>query len=109
MGDKKNDESTSSVNNTSSLTFSLMTRILSTAKFAVESFGGSGHFGMWQGEVLDVLFQQGLDIAIEEKKPDGVGEEDWKIINRFACGTIRSYLAREQKYPYTRETSANKL
>ena len=34
---------------------------------------------MWQGEVLDVLFQQGLDLAIEEKKPDVIGEEDWKI------------------------------
>ncbi|XP_015163237.1 uncharacterized protein [Solanum tuberosum] len=64
---------------------------------------------MWQGEVLDVLFQQGLDIAIEEKKLDSVGEEDWKTINCVACGTIRSYLAREQKYPYTKETSANKL
>ena len=95
MGDKKNDESTSSVNNTSSLTSSLITRIVSNAKFAVEIFDGSGHFGMWQGEVLDVLFQQWLDIAIEEKKPDGVGEEDWKIINRVACGTIRSYLSRE--------------
>ena len=67
MGDKKNDESTSSINNTSSLTSSLMKRIVSNAKFAVEIFDGSGHFGMWQGEVLDVLFQQGLDIAIEEK------------------------------------------
>uniref|UniRef100_A0A3Q7GJ81 Reverse transcriptase Ty1/copia-type domain-containing protein n=1 Tax=Solanum lycopersicum TaxID=4081 RepID=A0A3Q7GJ81_SOLLC len=64
---------------------------------------------MWQGEVLDVLFQQGLDSGIEEKKPDGVGEEYWKIINCVACGTIRSYLAREQKYPHTKETSANKL
>ena len=64
---------------------------------------------MWQGEVLDVLFQQRLDIAIEERKPDSVGEEDWKIINRVTCGTIQSYLAREQKYPYTKETSANKL
>ena len=108
MGEKNNDESTSSVNNTSSLASSLMTRIVSNAKFAVEFFDGSGYFGMWQGEVLYVL-QQGLDIAIEQKKPDGVGEEDWKIINRVACGTIRSYLAREQKYPYTKETSANKL
>jgi len=107
--DKKNDESTSSVNNSSSLTSSLMTRIVSNAKFAVEIFDGSGHLEMWQGEVLDVLFQQGLDIAIEKKKPDGVGEEDWKIINRVACSTIRSYLARKQKDPYTKETSANKL
>ena len=76
MGDKKNDESTSSVNNTSSLASSLMMKILSNAKFAVEIFNELGHFGMWQGKVLDVLFQQGLDIAIEEKKPDGVGEED---------------------------------
>ena len=73
MGDKKNDESTSSINNTSSLTSSLMKRIVSNAKFAVEIFDGSGRFGMWQGEVLDVLFQPGLDIAIEEKKSDGVG------------------------------------
>ena len=67
MGDKKNDESTSSINNTSSLTSSLMKRIVSNAKFAVEIFDGSGLFRMWQCEVLDVLFQQGLDITIEEK------------------------------------------
>ena len=73
MGDKKNDESTSSVNNTSSLASPLIIRIVSNAKFAVEFFDGSGYFGMWQGEVLYVL-QQGLDIAIEQKKPDGVGE-----------------------------------
>ncbi|PHT51481.1 hypothetical protein CQW23_11228 [Capsicum baccatum] len=109
MEDKTIETAASSVNNTSSLASSLMTRIVSNAKFAVEIFDGSGHFGMWQGEVLDVLFQQGLDIAIEEKKPDGIGEDDWKVINRVACGTIRSYLAREQKYPYTKETSANKL
>nr|XP_033517508.1 uncharacterized protein LOC117281765 [Nicotiana tomentosiformis] len=83
-----------------------MTRIMSNAKFAIEIIDGSGHFGMWQIEVLDVLFQQGLDIAIEKKKPDNIGEEDWKIINRVACGIIRSYLAREQKYPYTKETFA---
>uniref|UniRef100_A0A3Q7HKL8 CCHC-type domain-containing protein n=1 Tax=Solanum lycopersicum TaxID=4081 RepID=A0A3Q7HKL8_SOLLC len=109
MGDKKNDESTSSINNTSSLASSLMTRIVSTAKFAVEIFDGSGRFGMWQGEVLDVLFQQGIDIAIEEKKPGGVGEEGWKIINRVACGTIRSYLAREQNTMNDHITSFNKL
>ena len=56
MGDKKDDESTSSVKNMSSLASSLMTRIVSNAKFAVEIFDGSGHFGMWQGEVLDGLF-----------------------------------------------------
>ena len=57
MGDKKNDESTLSVNNTLSLTSSLMTRFVSNAKFTVKIFDGSRHFGMWQGEILDVLFQ----------------------------------------------------
>nr|XP_016451214.1 PREDICTED: uncharacterized protein LOC107775923 [Nicotiana tabacum] len=82
---------------------------MSNAKFAVKIFDRSGHFGMWQAEVLDVFFQQGLDIAIEKNKPDNIGEGDWKIINRVACGTIRSYLAREQEYPYTKETFASKL
>lgn len=36
-------------------------------------------------------------------------EEDWKITNCVACGTIQSYLVREQKYPYMKKTSASKL
>lgn len=64
---------------------------------------------MWQGEVLDVHFQQGLDITIEEKKPDGAKETEWTNINRLACGTIRSFLTREQKYAFMKETSASKL
>ena len=75
MGDKKNDESTSSVINTSSLASSLMTRIVSNAIFAFDIFDGSGNFRMWEGEVVDFIFQQGLDISIQEKKPDGVGEK----------------------------------
>nr|CDN96898.1 putative Ty-1 copia retrotransposon [Phaseolus vulgaris] len=64
---------------------------------------------MWQGEVLDSLFQQGLDFAIEGEKPKEVEEKDWSIINRLACGTIRSCLSREQKYAVKNETSAHKL
>ncbi|PHT38518.1 Potassium transporter 5 [Capsicum baccatum] len=41
---------------------------LSSLKLAVKIFDSTGHFGMWHGEVLDSLFQQGLNIAIEEKK-----------------------------------------
>ena len=84
-------------------------RMMSNASFSVELFDGSGHFGMWQGEVLDALFQQGLDVAIEEEKPEDMMENDWKTINRMACGTIRSCLSREQKYVYKNETSACKL
>ena len=79
---------------------------MSSLKVAVETFDGTGHFGMWQGEVMDSLFQQGLDIAIEEKKPDDIEEKEWSTINRLACGTIRSCLSREQKYAFKNETSA---
>ena len=82
---------------------------MSSSKLAVEIFDGTGHFGMWQGEVMDSLFQQGLDIAIEDKKPDEIDDRDWKTINRLACGTIRSCLSREQKYAVKNETSAQKL
>ena len=101
--EKKTSSSTSS--SSSFLTRSAM----ANARFAVEIFDGTSHFGMWQGEVQDALFQQGLDIAIEEEKPEDVDEKEWKKINRMACGTIRSCLSREQKYAFSKETSASKL
>ncbi|PHU01393.1 hypothetical protein BC332_31180 [Capsicum chinense] len=52
---------------------------------------------------------QGLDIAVEKKKSEEIEERDWNIINRLACGTIRSCLSREQKYAVKNETSAHKL
>ncbi|GJW92944.1 hypothetical protein Tco_0172616 [Tanacetum coccineum] len=50
--------------------------VLTNERLAVEVFDGTGHFGMWQSEVLDALFQQGLDIAVEESKPDDVEERN---------------------------------
>nr|GEW84676.1 retrotransposon protein, putative, Ty1-copia subclass [Tanacetum cinerariifolium] len=58
--------------------------VLTNARLAVEVFDATGHFSMWQSEVLDALFQQGLDIAIEESKL-------------------------EQRYAFSKETSAYKL
>ena len=85
-------ESTSKVTASSSI---LARTTVTNARFVVEIFYGTGHFGMWQSEVLDAFFQQGLDIAIEEEKPDDVEEKEWKTINRLACGTIRTCLSRE--------------
>ncbi|KAE8684184.1 Flotillin-like protein 1 [Hibiscus syriacus] len=82
---------------------------VTNVRFTIEIFDGTGHFGMWQSEVLDALFQQGLDIAIEGEKLDDVEEKEWKRINRMACGTIRSCLSREQKYAFSKETSESKL
>ncbi|PHU22107.1 hypothetical protein BC332_07214 [Capsicum chinense] len=82
---------------------------LSILKLAVEIFDSTGHFGMWQGEVLDSLFQQGLNIAIEEKKSEKVEDKDWSIINRLACRIIRLCLSGEKKYAFKDETSVHKL
>ena len=64
---------------------------------------------IWKSEVLYALFQQGLDIANERDKQDDVEDIEWKMVNRLACGTIRSCLSREYKYEFSKETSASKL
>ncbi|KAH9802500.1 hypothetical protein KPL71_001412 [Citrus sinensis] len=78
------------------------------AKFEVEKFDGTNNFGMWQCEVLDVLYQQELDVALEEK-PDMMDDKEWIKINRQACGTIHLCLTKDHKYSIMRETSAKKL
>ena len=39
--------------------------MLSNAKFEVEKFDGTNNFGIWQCEVLDLLFREGSNIALE--------------------------------------------
>lgn len=53
--------------------------IVTNKRLVVKIFYGTCHFGMWQSEVRDILFQQGLDIAniaIEEKKLSYVEDND---------------------------------
>ena len=82
---------------------------VSTARIDVEKFDGRNNFGLWQSEVMDDLYQQDLDIALEEKKPQDIDQKDWDRLNAKACGVIRSCLSREQKYPFMKETPASNL
>jgi cell division cycle protein 20 (cofactor of APC complex) len=50
---------------------------------------------MWQCEVLDVLYQNELDVTLHER-PDDISDKDWQKLNRQACGAIRLFLARDQ-------------
>ena len=50
--------------------------IVTNTKFDVEKVDGTNNFGMWQCEVQDVLFQQELDVALEESRPKDVDEKD---------------------------------
>nr|GEV36617.1 retrovirus-related Pol polyprotein from transposon TNT 1-94 [Tanacetum cinerariifolium] len=52
---------------------------------------------------------QGLDIVVEESKPEDAEKKNWFTINWLACGTIRSCISREQRYAISKETSAYKL
>ena len=81
---------------------------ISGGKFEVEKFDGTNNFGMWQCEVMDVLIQQELDIALEDKPAD-MDDKEWKKLSRQACGTIRLCLAKDQKYSVMRETDAKTL
>ncbi|KAL6226184.1 hypothetical protein ACLB2K_000147 [Fragaria x ananassa] len=78
------------------------------AKFEVEKFDGTNNFGMWQCEVKDVLAQQDLDMALEDR-PEGMSDKDWQKINKMACSTIRLCLAKQQKFDVMRETAAKDL
>ena len=85
MADNKKESTLTSTASSSSI---FGRTAMTNARFTVEIFSGTDHFGLWQSEILDALFQQGLDTAIEKEKPDDVQEKDWKMINRLICGTI---------------------
>ena len=57
---------------------------------------------------MDILIQQELDIALEER-PDDMNEKDWRKLNTQACSTIQLCLTKEQKYFVMRETNAMEL
>jgi hypothetical protein len=82
--------------------------MVSNVNFEVEKFDGTKNFGMWQCEVMDVLFQQELDIALEDK-PEEMSFKDWEKINRQACGTILLCLAKDHKYFVMRKMKAKEL
>ena len=73
MMDNTKESTSKSTTSSSSI---LARNAMINARFVVEIFDGTGHFGMWQSEVLDALFQQGLDIAIEREKPDDVENKE---------------------------------
>ncbi len=70
--------------------------MVSNAKFEVEKFDGTTNFGIWQYKVIDILIQQELDIALDDK-PAKLSDKYFEKINRQACDTICLYLTKDQK------------
>ena len=81
---------------------------IATTRLEVDKFNGSNNFGMWQCEVMDVLYQQELNMVMEDK-PEDIDYKQWTRINLHACAAIRSFLDKELKYMYMKEISAKEL
>ncbi|KAM1003335.1 hypothetical protein ACFX2C_003672 [Malus domestica] len=78
----------------------------SVKKGSTSSSSTSNYY--YKVRVMDVLYQQELDMVLEDK-PEDIDDKQWMRINLHACAAIRSFLDKELKYPYMKETSAKEL
>nr|CAN60569.1 hypothetical protein VITISV_000226 [Vitis vinifera] len=78
---------------------------ISSAKFDVVKFNGSGNFGLWQRRVKDLLVQQGMVKALYEKQPEGMDDMDWKDLEAKVEATIRLCLVDDVMYHVMDEES----
>jgi predicted GNAT family acetyltransferase len=59
------------------------------SKFKVARFDGTGNFELWQTRVKDLLAQQGILRALDEKKLAKVDDDKWEEMQAQACATMR--------------------
>ncbi|GJV78137.1 hypothetical protein Tco_1509721 [Tanacetum coccineum] len=68
------------------------------SKFLIPMFDGKMDFTVWKMTIEDVLEQQDIDEALEEKQPAKMKDDIWKTMQKKASSTIRLALAPEIKY-----------
>ncbi|GKC92164.1 retrovirus-related pol polyprotein from transposon TNT 1-94 [Tanacetum coccineum] len=73
------------------------------SKFSIPIFDGKMDFTVWKMTIEDVLVQQGIDEALEEKQPAEMKDDVWKTMQKKASSTIRLALAPEIKYSVLKE------
>ena len=78
---------------------------ISSAKFDVVKFDGSGNFDLWQRRVKDLLVQQGMVKALYGKQLKGMNNMDWKDLEVKVAATIRLCLADDVMYHVMDEES----
>uniref|UniRef100_A0A803L7T0 Retrovirus-related Pol polyprotein from transposon TNT 1-94-like beta-barrel domain-containing protein n=1 Tax=Chenopodium quinoa TaxID=63459 RepID=A0A803L7T0_CHEQI len=66
-------------------------------KVRIGKFNGND-FGFWKMQIEDYLHQRDLYQPVEETKPSGMKEEDWKVLDRKALGVVRLSLSRNVSY-----------
>ena len=80
----------------------------SSIKIDFEKFDGKGSFSMWKVRVEDLLVQQGLDLALEERS-DGITDKQWISMEKKACAAIRGCLADSALYSVLEEKTPKGL
>jgi hypothetical protein len=68
------------------------------SKFKVTRFDGTENFRLWQTRVKDLLAQQGISRALDEKKPTTVDDDKWEEMQAQACAMMRLCLADQIMY-----------
>ncbi|GJY58466.1 hypothetical protein Tco_0458358 [Tanacetum coccineum] len=79
------------------------------SKFSILMFDGKMDFTVWKMTIEDVLVQQGIDEALEEKQPNEIKDDVWKTMQKKASSTIRLALAPEIKYSVLKEKTPNDI
>ena len=51
-------------------------------KYDNKSFDGKNYFSIWQNVVIDILVQQGLFKALQDKKPKSIVDEQWEELKQ---------------------------
>ena len=80
-----------------------------SSNFKVEKFDGTNNFGVWRGEVSDLLVMQDLDASLQEKMHEDMTDAEWTKLNQQACRIIQSCLGKDQKYSFMKMTMAKEL
>ncbi|KAK1417487.1 hypothetical protein QVD17_26616 [Tagetes erecta] len=73
-------------------------------KVRIDKFDGKD-FGFWKMQIEDLLCQKDLMSALEETKPEGTTDKDWKTLDRKAMAVIRLSLAKNVAFNIVKETT----
>ncbi|XP_021769901.1 probable L-type lectin-domain containing receptor kinase S.5 [Chenopodium quinoa] len=74
----------------------------------LEKFDGAD-FGFWKMQIKDYLYQKKLYEPLLEKKPEGMKDEDWNLLDRQALGVIRLTFSRNIAFNIAKEKTTTGL
>ncbi|KAL5558313.1 hypothetical protein UlMin_034524 [Ulmus minor] len=80
----------------------------SEGKVQIEKFDGAD-FGFWKMQIEDYLYQRNLYQPLSGKKPEGMKEEEWALLDRQALGVVRLTLSRNVAFNIANEKTTASL